>query len=54
MTRPANKETQTMANVYIRTEKKNDKALNMAYELLRGTKTNPAFPPSAKAAQAPN
>jgi carboxyl-terminal processing protease len=32
---------------------KKDKALNMALELLRGTKTNPAFPPTAKAAQAP-
>ncbi|MEJ0074356.1 MAG: S41 family peptidase [Alphaproteobacteria bacterium] len=32
---------------------KKDKALQMALELLRGTKTNPAFPPTAKAAQAP-
>jgi carboxyl-terminal processing protease len=33
---------------------KDDKALNMALELLRGTKSNPAFPPNTKAAQAPN
>src|SRR5438128_1929151 len=33
---------------------KEDKALNMALELLRGTKSNPAFPPNTKAAQAPN
>jgi carboxyl-terminal processing protease len=32
---------------------KKDKALNMALDLLRGTKTNPAFPPNTKAAQAP-
>jgi carboxyl-terminal processing protease len=44
----------TGSQSYIPPEQKNDKALNMALELLRGTKTNPAFPPSAKAAQAPN
>jgi carboxyl-terminal processing protease len=47
-------EEKTGSQSYIPPEQKNDKALNMAYELLRGTKTNPAFPPSAKAAQAPN
>ena len=31
-------------------ETKDDKALNYAYELLRGTKTHAAFPPNPKAA----
>jgi carboxyl-terminal processing protease len=44
----------TGSQSYIPPEQKNDKALNMALELLRGTKTNPAFPPNTKAAQAPN
>src|SRR4249920_1616290 len=44
-------EEQTGSQSYIPTDVKNDKALNMALELLRGTKTNPAFPPTAKAAQ---
>jgi carboxyl-terminal processing protease len=39
---------------YIPPEAKDDKALTMAYELLRGTKTNPAFPPNPKAASLPN
>jgi carboxyl-terminal processing protease len=46
-------EEQTGSQSYIPTDVKNDKALNMALELLRGTKTNPAFPPNTKAAQAP-
>jgi carboxyl-terminal processing protease len=46
-------EEQTGSQSYIPPDVKNDKALNMALELLRGTKSNPAFPPSAKAAQAP-
>jgi carboxyl-terminal processing protease len=46
-------EEQTGSQSYIPTDVKNDKALNMALELLHGTKSNPAFPPSAKAAQAP-
>jgi len=46
-------EEQTGSQSYIPPDVKNDKALNMALELLRGTKTNPAFPPTAKAAQAP-
>ena len=46
-------EEQTGSQSYIPPDVKNDKALNMALELLRGTKTNPAFPPNAKAAQAP-
>src|SRR6201993_1709739 len=39
---------------YIPPEEKDDKALMMAYELLRGTKTNPAFPPNPKSANLPN
>jgi hypothetical protein len=31
-----------------------DKALNMALDLIRGTKTNPAFPPNPKSATLPN
>ena len=37
-------EEKTGSQSYIPPEQKNDKALNMALELLRGTKTNPAFP----------
>ena len=33
---------------------KDDKALAMALELIRGTKTNPAFPPNPKSATLPN
>jgi len=39
---------------YIPPDAKNDKALIMALDLLRGNKNNPAFPPNPKAAQAPN
>ena len=39
---------QTGSQAYIPPDPKNDKALIMAEELLRGTKTNPAFPPSEK------
>jgi len=46
-------EEQTGSQSYIPPDVKNDKALNMALELLRGTKSNPAFPPNTKAAQAP-
>ncbi|MFL5110226.1 MAG: S41 family peptidase [Microvirga sp.] len=46
-------EEQTGSQSYIPPDVKNDKALNMALELLRGTKTNPAYPPNTKAAQAP-
>jgi carboxyl-terminal processing protease len=46
-------EEQTGSQSYIPPDVKNDKALSMALELLRGTKSNPAFPPTAKAAQAP-
>jgi carboxyl-terminal processing protease len=43
----------TGSQSYIPPEAKNDKALNEALALLRGTKINPAFPPNAKAALAP-
>ena len=46
-------EEQTGSQSYIPPDVKNDKALNMALELIRGTKSNPAFPPNTKAAQAP-
>ena len=39
---------------YVPPEAKDDKALNMALELIRGTKINPAFPPSPKSATLPN
>jgi carboxyl-terminal processing protease len=39
---------------YVPPEAKDDKALNMALELIRGTKINPAFPPSSKSATLPN
>jgi carboxyl-terminal processing protease len=35
---------------YVPTDPKKDKALNMALDLLRGIKTNPAFPPPKKTA----
>ena len=38
----------TGSQSYIPPDTKNDKALTTAEELLRGTKTNPAFPPSVK------
>ena len=46
-------EEKTGSQSYIPPEQKNDKALNEALALLRGTKSNPAFPPNAKAALAP-
>jgi len=39
---------------YVPPEAKDDKALAMALELIRGTKTNPAFPPNTKSATLPN
>src|SRR5580658_2004037 len=39
---------------FVPPEEKDDKALTMALELLRGNKTNPAFPPNPKSAQLPN
>jgi carboxyl-terminal processing protease len=45
---------QTGSQSYIPPDPKNDKALTMAEELLRGTKTNPAFPPNVKNASSQN
>ena len=39
---------QTGSQSYIPPDAKNDKALNMALELLRGTQVNSAFPPNSK------
>ena len=39
---------------YVPPDQKDDKALAMALELLRGSKTNPAFPPNPKSANLPN
>ncbi|MGB2595935.1 MAG: S41 family peptidase, partial [Pseudolabrys sp.] len=39
---------QTGSQSYIPPEAKNDKALNMALDLLRGTQVNSAFPPNSK------
>jgi carboxyl-terminal processing protease len=49
----ADGDEQTGSQSYIPPDVKNDKALNEALALLRGTKSNPAFPPNAKAALAP-
>jgi carboxyl-terminal processing protease len=40
---------QTGSQSYIPPDAKNDKALHMAIDLLRGTQVNSAFPPNAKA-----
>jgi len=45
---------QTGSQSYIPPDQKNDKALNMAEDLLRGIKVNPAFPPSVKNASSQN
>ena len=42
-------EEQTGSQSYIPPDPKNDKALNMAMDLLRGVQVNSAFPPNAKA-----
>ncbi|HEV2956748.1 MAG TPA: S41 family peptidase [Xanthobacteraceae bacterium] len=41
---------ETGSQSYVPPDPKDDKALNMAYELLRGTAQNAAFPPNSKAA----
>jgi len=41
---------QTGSQAYIPPDAKDDKALNLAYDLLRGTKVNAAFPPNPKSA----
>jgi carboxyl-terminal processing protease len=40
---------QTGSQSYVPPDEKNDKALNMAMDLLRGTQVNSAFPPNSKA-----
>jgi carboxyl-terminal processing protease len=49
----ADGEEQTGSQSYIPPDPKDDKALKMAADLLRGTVTNSAFPPSGKRAEAP-
>jgi carboxyl-terminal processing protease len=39
---------------YVPTDEKDDKALKMALDLMRGVRTHPAFPPNPKSAQVPN
>jgi len=39
------------SQAYIPPDAKDDKALNLAFGLLRGTATNPAFPPNRKSAR---
>jgi carboxyl-terminal processing protease len=46
-------EEKTGSQSYIPPDQKDDKALHEALDLLRGVKTNPAFPPNTKAALAP-
>ena len=43
---------QTGSQSYVPPDEKNDKALHLAVDLLRGTQTNPAFPPKANQAAA--
>ncbi|HZP76959.1 MAG TPA: S41 family peptidase [Pseudolabrys sp.] len=45
---------ETGSQSYIPPDAKNDKALTMAYDLLRGVKVNSAFPPTTKSASVPN
>jgi carboxyl-terminal processing protease len=45
---------QTGSQAYVPPDTKDDKALAMALELLRGTKVNPAFPPSVRNASLKN
>jgi carboxyl-terminal processing protease len=49
----ADGDEQTGSQSYIPPDPKDDKALKMAVDLLRGTVTNSAFPPSGKRAEAP-
>ncbi len=49
----ADGDEQTGSQSYIPPDAKDDKALKMAVDLLRGTVTNSAFPPSGKRAEAP-
>jgi carboxyl-terminal processing protease len=48
-----NNEERSASSVYVPREQKDDVQVNRAYELLRGTATDPKFPPSARSAAAP-
>jgi carboxyl-terminal processing protease len=50
----ADGEEQSGSQSYVPPEAKDDKALNLALDLMRGAQTNPAFPPDAKAAILPH
>ncbi|MEZ5787001.1 MAG: S41 family peptidase [Xanthobacteraceae bacterium] len=50
----ADGEEQGGSQSYIPPEAKDDKALQLSLDLMRGKQLNPAFPPSAKAAKLPN
>jgi carboxyl-terminal processing protease len=45
---------ETGSQSYVPVDPRNDKALNMALELMRGTKTNSAFPPTPAVSRAAN
>ena len=50
----ADGEEQGGSQSYVPPEAKDDKALNLALDLMRGVQANPAFPPNAKAANLPH
>jgi carboxyl-terminal processing protease len=50
----ADGEEQGGSQSYVPPEVKDDKALNLALDLMRGAQTNPAFPPDTKAAIVPH
>jgi carboxyl-terminal processing protease len=39
---------------YVPPEAKDDRALNLALDLMRGVQANPAFPPNSKATNLPH
>ncbi|NJL07764.1 MAG: peptidase S41, partial [Methylacidiphilales bacterium] len=49
----ADGEEQGGSQSYVPPDAKDDKALNLALDLMRGAQTNPAFPPDKKAAILP-
>jgi len=50
----ADGEEQGGSESYVPAEAKDDKALNLALDLMRGVQANPSFPPSGKAASVPH
>jgi carboxyl-terminal processing protease len=50
----ADGDEQNGSQSYVPAEVKNDKALNLALDLMRGAQASPAFPPDAKAAILPD